>query len=121
MKINKNAWHYKLQRFWRFSPVNNLCSYFWSTVLGVLLFPIVPFLFVTSLFFILLPFIWFFFSDIEWLGVAITVGFFEIMALLFSWVDYRREKNIHDKLSVTREYIKAKKQKICPLIEYVEE
>lgn len=44
VKLSRDAWHYKLQTFvWGSATEGDFCSYFWSTVFSLLMFPIAIF------------------------------------------------------------------------------
>lgn len=174
MKINRNSWHYRLQDALEMDPwkKNNLCSYFWNTVLSMLLGIMVAFpLLGTSL----IVFVWwvtyrsldkvykskhgetfahydkYLFALV--LGtslLAITSGlgalFYNLEPLESAWTVYAaafsmsvicstglyaiikratkdagkyklKPETTDDLLSA---WLKAKKQKICPLIEFTE-
>lgn len=125
MKISVESWHYRLLKSdWLGHVVpNNLCLYFWaviyklvgSVVLGCLGFLFAAGLYLTlfSLFsFIIWPII---FSYSTWvlLGSVAVIG-------LVVWKANNMIKNAPEgsAVSVTTEYVKAKKSKICPNLEF---
>jgi len=117
MKINRKSWHYRIRKFWSFDDARNLCSYFWSTVWATALFPIVPVVALFVLLFLTAP-LWGIWIDSQ--GFNIIIGIFEIFGLCVFWYEYRKEEYKHTvrEPSLVKEFVKAKKQKICPLIEY---
>jgi hypothetical protein len=52
--------------------------------------------------------------------VAVSGATFAIFALLVYFIVRSQEKG-KDVLSLPKEYLKAKKQRVCPIIEFVEE
>ncbi len=109
MKISKRSWHYKLHdERW---PPKTLCTYFWLTVFksallvgvaGVMLGGIgcaVYLAFVlTNIGWMLLPV-----GGLTWLGVR-------------RWL--KRASSPPKPPGVVRSYLRAKKERVCPLIEY---
>lgn len=143
MKVNKNSWHYKLltENFcfisgweeWHIS--NSLCLYFWQVMfrlvsgLGLGLIATSPLVFWGTLLLGLHP------SDLVFFGrLLVGLGIFVTFALTavgaLASIVYAGEF-IRDKLprkeykekesNLFVEYIKAKKNKLCPIIEFVEE
>lgn len=147
MIISKNSWHYKLLQKKSHGVIpTSLCSYFWNVVWTIVKNYIYPFgiliLFsvvvgtgalitvgiyekpeITSVVFIILSFA---------TGLGTLIFTFAIAFLLASL------KNLYDDLTFKREnnksqekvdkqsgllvsYLKAKKQKICPIITFTEE
>jgi len=134
--INKESWHYKLVKFGtdkEYDISNNLCIYFWQCVRG--------FLFGVLAIALTLLFIW-------GLGFALTAPFRSLLphetivacifcvayGLLFfkvagdsvstdHWLaidvfaKLKREEK-ERKPSIIKEYLKAKKQKICPTLTF---
>ena len=127
MKIKRTSWHYKISTFWADSGReekwdDNLCRYFWGVV-GVLF---VSFLYL-CFFGILIRAVGFiihdYFTSPFFISITIMIAFilssmiFPILAIY-----YLREK-IGKPLEIPKanllfEYLKAKKEKVCPLIEY---
>lgn len=120
MKINKNSWHYKVVTLNdKASAPRNLCEYFWTFV----------FLFIVMLsggFFVYLTII----SPIAYFGFGADLGApghgliglsLDIMMLLWvlgCFVHNFFEDSQNSFLKVIREYLKALKDKVCPLIKY---
>lgn len=107
MKISKRSWHYELLHNHN-NPPKNLCTYFWVTVIksaflialtGALIFAagcVVYIFFIhTILGWMLLPA-----GGLIWLGAR------------------RWGKRIPRPPGLIRSYIRAKKERVCPLIEY---
>jgi len=129
MKISINSWHYRyIGRHWDLNP-NNLCSYFWKTVFSIVAWAL-GFVFgsivaVGAAIILAYP-IWQFFFGINdagiilstcaWLGVWFATQYHYRQYLL------RTGKVVEDytvrEPGLTRQYLAAKKRKVCPLIEY---
>lgn len=123
MKINKNAWHYKLWKksFNGSDPPNetDLCRYchkvFWS-VLGLsVFFSMVAFLVGLLCYLVLYLGLW------QHTGMTLLVG--AGLAVLVGTV-YLYDKWLNGKRTVSTgvvgSYLSAKKAKVCPLIEFVD-
>ncbi len=140
MNINRGSWHYKLiVDYCKLNEPKTLCGYFcmlaycilsvlcslFCTValaLGALLF------FVTSALVLASPYIDLFtggyhdvsdnvLSLIAWIALVVFVA---IKTKSFSWI-FSRDNKTKEKTSsinVIFNFIKAKKQKICPIVEY---
>lgn len=138
IKINKNSWHYKVVNFGCTSNndiSNNLCTYFWQFVrgcgigcallLGVILF-IVFASFVIGSLFVPLDVSEAVVAMIIWIVIALS--FKDVIIHHFGsdhWLKRDVFKNLKSKdgqtnrkPSIIKEYLKAKKQKICPIIEF---
>jgi hypothetical protein len=128
MKIRRTSWHFRVYRLlismWTEGPFifegarsnhrpKNLCHYFWTVVLMILLLPI-------------------------WLVVGVVVGIvlglaYGIYLLWDSFAAERRIKraaravrlgklqDVPKQLNLMREFLKARKAKVCPLIKVVDE
>ena len=144
MKISTKSWHYKLRDMYNTEPQRGLCKYFWQTVLLVLGLPF----FGMYKLFIKLPvyvkfallFIYSFSSVVFfWYSLVYqeepNIYFlfllpFVMLGVLFAfvlitWLIVELEQKIkskdNNKISLVKEYIKAKKQKICPILEFVDD
>ncbi|UPW35833.1 hypothetical protein QE320_gp031 [Pseudomonas phage EM] len=133
MKINRKSWHFKLHTMVD-SPIYNqmaygsgtvtLCSYFWQTVLAILLFasftggasivatsvayaliigPATGYILGGSL--AVIGFIW----------IAIAAVFYGIT--VFYRLGKLLNKTSSSKDSILMAYIRAKKEKFCPIVE----
>jgi len=148
MKVNKNSWHYRLltgdifgiQGVNSWNVSSSLCLYFWQVVFmllwkGVALFFLTPFV-INSL--LILPLV-------STLGVittgvivqgdtGLTVLVMELIVIIvfvIVWAGLSLYTFLKDKTDLVGvvekepnlfvEYIKAKKNKLCPIIEFVEE
>lgn len=120
MKIRKSAWHYRFYTFgfesyYEGRITANLCSYFWRTVWGM---------FKTLIIFAILS------------GIVIGLGsivyqfpFYSSSAVValvilivgshYKWRIPRRDSAKREP-GLLRSYLKAKKDKVCPLIEFEE-
>jgi len=129
MKISRSSWHYRLiGKHWDYNP-SNLCSYFWKTVFSIIAWAL-GFVFgsivaVGAAVILAYPVWQFFFgvdpgavmfSTIAWLGVWFATQYHYREYL------YRTGKLTHDytvsEPGLTRQYLAAKKRKVCPLINY---
>ena len=121
MKIKRSSWHYKISLLggWERTQ-DNLCCYFWRLV-GKLAFMFCVFALVSSLLYL-----WF--SNPLVISNTILLLFLICCVALPSLaIWYLREKigkplEIPYKIpreNILFEFIKAKKRKICPLIEYI--
>lgn len=127
MKVSRSSWHYRLWRFGREnsrSEPRDLCRYFWHLALVKVLLPLaVAALAMAGIVGIFVT-IW-----RHPIDAAIVVG--GILGLLVfviavGYLAYRREVREEDrrasgappkKPSLTRQYLAARKRKLCPLIE----
>lgn len=141
-KINRNSWHYNLQyKFFNSGPGETLCSYFWKTIfatisIGFLFFTLTPLILLIAsiaVFTIAIPFfVQEFDSNIIsimvigtfiWI-ITITETFKELNRK-YKWTSnlfnkQKTKKKKHQQSSMIVEYLKAKKDKVCPLIEFVD-
>jgi len=157
MKISKNSWHYRFNKFlagdgnysrWH-GETKTLCGYFWKTVLKISLLPFMAAL-VYTLSFKLGKLFWlevlYGFTneqmkaytlsgwELVWVpafGLLIIAVALTIIIAVPSYIGYRRDihrekKRLRRSLNnepepkpnIAVEYIKAKKRKICPLLDY---
>jgi hypothetical protein len=129
MEISKDSWHYRVQRWCDFTVPNNLCKYFWMTVLAVIgtpaFFLAVGFFVVAGAVLALLPFWWTFAESA--LVLVVIIGSAEIIGL--SWllgqiIQERHEQEIYfgkrerPVPSLSAAWVRAKKQKICPILKF---
>lgn len=148
MKVNKNSWHYRLLtgeifgieglNSWNVS--NSLCVYFWQVVFvllwkGVALFFLIPFV-ING--FLIQPVIFIF----GWITTGIIVKgdigltilimesvvitCFVIVCAGLSLHTFLKNKtdlseDVEKEPNIFVEYVKAKKNKLCPMIEFVED
>ena len=103
MKINKNSWHYRAMDAWRDTEPKSLCGYFWSVVFAPLL---------VAIFGILMMIGW----------CSCRIGDF------FMWLEKKLPEPEQKKprtgltfFEVMGEFLQARKDQVCPLIEYVED
>lgn len=146
MKINTNSWHYKIAEdfgtnSWK-SPSENFCAYFWQVVLGTIAVILICagglVLFCASCYTVfctlLIPIYHVFtnFNLIDSLYLLCWALALEIIIrknIPITWklhdiLYYAPWHNLKAKdmePNILVEYLKAKKQKICPIIEFVEE
>ena len=139
MQISRKSWHYRLYNFnwnfWKDFPEywfqtvaskfggdkpwpheyhpKSLCRYFWFTLLSTLVAPIVA----LAMFFFLF---------------VILLGALPVLGVMYLWDDahaYGRQRRwaqsggpqtTKPRAGLVVEYIKARKQKVCPIIELVD-
>lgn len=110
MRISKRSWHYNLHD--PENPPKNLCTYFWSCVikLAVLINLAGLLLFLIG---------WLVYKGL----VQTNIGWILLPAVGLVWLGERRwrkrKKRTPKPPGVARSYIRAKKERICPLIEYI--
>lgn len=131
MKVSRNSWHYRLWKYGR-EPYGgeprDLCRYFWHILLMKILVPIVVIgLVITGIVAILVS-VW-----NHPLDAAIVVGIALGLVVLLVAVGYfhqRREDREEERRNsgaprkepgLARQYLAARKRKLCPLIEVVDE
>lgn len=131
MKVNRNSWHYRLWKFGRDSPrakPRDLCHYFWHIALIKVLFPLTVIAFaLLGVAYVCLT-IWR--NPFETAIVLVmTIVIVAFIAGVVIWFKRKEEREVEEKLglrpakepSVVRQYLAARKQKLCPLIEVVDE
>lgn len=145
MKLSTASWPYRLYVWLWEHPPKDLCRLFWGCIVAVLLAPVVLAVVgmkklpsnarkvVVGVFIA---------ANLVWLGVtivlavienpwnllfipALMVGVFLLLGALFlglDWMHHRRKNRAGSSSSgVVRSYLKARKRRVCPLIEVVEE
>ena len=116
MKINRKSWHYKVSNLFTDyeSRLDNLCVYFWRLIGTIVLFSVLSVLAVIGVIvYFVSPFI---------ISTTIMVLFIvSSMVLPVLAIYYFREKFGTPEIAKANllfDYIKAKKKRVCPLIEY---
>ena len=119
MKIKRNSWHSKISNFGKKYPgeyPDNLCKYFWRFV-GKIVFLLWAITITVSLIFI-------YFTNPFWICTTIVILWFVLsifLSILVIWF-VRKKFGVPPEIpgeNFVIEYIKAKKEKICPFIEYI--
>ena len=120
MKVSRKSWHYKLRSLGSYQYSDTLCSYFWGVV-GKILICILVLMFISV-------YCWILYLDITFrifsMGVVIT-----LLALFLSITSidfyrskfkykYRYDPSLQNNILI--DYIKAVKNKICPIIEFID-
>jgi hypothetical protein len=121
MKIRKSAAHYKMTAYIFDYPSHSLCLYFWQSVWSVLvIFLFFPLVLLIVFLFALTPFISVFLEPLRSAGFAAAI--IEVVMLVGFWLEYRKQTypKKHQEPTVIGEYIRAKKEKICPILEFVD-
>ena len=122
MKIRENAWHH---RFYRWGHLNdfvygqtNLCNYFWRVVLGICIMVFIGTVLAAAVSGLGIVFYKHFLpSCIVTVIIAATFG-----ALCFkSNLNHKRRLAGYKKPEpgLLRSYLKAKKDKVCPIVTFV--
>lgn len=132
MKVKNTSWHYRLWKLGResYSEPHNLCKYFWHIALIKILLPLalvgMVLVGVGSL-------IWVIWNNpltsaLVVLFTAIGIGFVVLAYLVWPRAQNRWDQRSQRKAatppkepSVVRQYLKAKKSRVCPLITVVKE
>lgn len=131
MKIRSDSWHYRLWRFGRESPYSkpvDLCRYFWHILLVKIMLPLALVAVVLLLFGLLIYVI----ATNLVISTMVALGIGALIVLVIFGVVLDRRANAKEALygpkpkkvkepSLVREFLKARKQKICPLIEVIDE
>lgn len=138
MNINTNSWHYNVIRESIFSgtPSSNLCSYFWQVVgrlfSAVLLGTVAAFIIATPFIFLTETLGTNLLTSVAGLLGAITwaFAFFIVCVVLVEYLRDLAAKGIRSlgrydedgfrEPNLVLEYIKAKKEKMCPVITFVD-
>lgn len=117
MKISKKSWHYRWLLFMNQYKIDNmpksLCGYFWSLVIS---------LFGVPVFFVAV-------SPVILFGCICAGLYYSYWWIVDKYKNHRDKKRIargepvckHREPSLFRKWLKAKKEKVCPLIEFTEE
>ncbi len=143
MEISRKSWHYKRANSFNFVPSKSLCLYFWQVVWGVvfwwILLPVSVVIFTVALFGCLPLAVGTFLIDVfgyvetgpKWVKALWGFGagylfFLTFFTLMGAFAYYRKVKSRKDSTTKKEDnlfiaYIKAKKRKICPLIEFTYE
>ena len=120
MQVKRSSWHYKISNlFCSWEKLNDsICIYFWRLI-GTILF-----LSFAVFFFSVLIYTWF--IEPLWISNTIAASFVFLSFILpFFAIYYLRSwrGDLSTELpyeNIIVEYIKAKKNKICPLIKYID-
>lgn len=146
MKISTKSWHYRLCRKVFSNPSNSLCIYFWQiptaavvyAVATVFTFSLVGLVVAMYIAFLSMP-ILLNFMGIDWVG-TLLLGCVSMVIWLATlkevydhyyrcswdkvlWESTQKEKRLKEDYTkkppnLVFEYLKAKKDKICPTIEF---
>ena len=131
MKISKKSWHYRLISFFYTKPERNLCAYIQELLISFLMLFCLLFISVAAVIglgfgigYATLYFIGI--SDIAiWKSILVSVVESLILVGSITLYEKRKVKKLLEEIegkepkeSLVLNYIKAKKEKICPLIEF---
>ncbi len=133
MKINKKSWHYKAISKLGFTPSKSFCMYFWQIpLIGMYLIVAIAIgvlAICATLNAVLAPiafmFAWDGYFELAFegdrVGAELLAGVVWFLYVLFGRAIYRHHHPVgfaKKEPSIIVEYIKAKKQKICPILEF---
>jgi hypothetical protein len=119
LKIKKSSWHYKIRNFGNDWTIENdtLCRYFWAFIFKCIM------IIVGTGFFVSIVYAFFdspFTAAITIMSLFI-ISIFGVPILFITWMRRKYGQPIElPKEHLVLKYIKAKKHKICPLIEYID-
>lgn len=134
MEINEKSWHFRLVRFTTYQSARNisdyggtLCKYFWLVVYAIVvnIFKAAVVLFLVWLFiYNPVSYIWApddskLFLIFMWASFFVLVGI--VFAVFFIRDKLRNRNRVHKvkQPNIVIEYLRAKKQKFCPVIKIV--
>lgn len=140
MKVNVNSWHFRTVCRMNFTPSRSLCVYFWqvvwSTFMLYLVFPaILLIILIGGIAAMPIPvgdfILWIFDAGVSLEGLnsyllRLGVGYAGIILVVVFWIGYAYLKERRVKVVEKKEdgifvsYVKAKKSKICPIIEFTD-
>lgn len=147
IKVSKNSWHYRLYVSVWDSPPKDLCRFFWGTIaamflhvadfiggilarLGTGFWRAVLFLFMIGMFIFLAVVIVLATIENPWFPLilmgcmAAVAALLAIVGLLIVYLvdrDKEEQKEGASTPTIAWEFVKAKKQRVCPLIEVIDE
>lgn len=134
MEINEKSWHFRLVRFTTYQSARNisdyggtLCKYFWLVVYAIVvnIFKAAGVMFLVWLF-IYNPVSYIWAPDdskllliFMWVSLFVLVGI--VFAIFFIRDKLRNRNRVHKvkQPNIVIEYLRAKKQKFCPVIKIV--
>ena len=138
MKVSRQSWHYRWLKFIRFEIPRNLCSYFWTMVWSFLFIPVAILTALAVVFLLTLPLWAWLTNDAALQEIAMGIGIIEILLLtvnLFFIVRDRKREEAYElrwknrylpqeprkvgRGSILKAWLKARKAKVCPMIEIV--
>ena len=125
MRISEDSWHFRLIGFMDFNHPRNLCAYCWKTVWAVLL----GILFSAGLVTFFGGPIWYWLNPEYPFALAVVAGVAEVALVCFfiyQYLDYKgwiptlpeREPRAPKPPGLIKSWLKAKHDKICPLLEF---
>ena len=125
MEIRKNSWHYWFYKFadgGRYTSSTNLCRYFWRVVLGLLLATLCCAVVVGLVGGAGLLFYLHTAASFMVLGaIGVVVGLCFLASHISNKLEDRRwaAGYVKPKPGLLRSYLKAKKDKVCPIVTFV--
>lgn len=129
MKVSTNSWHYRLHKFLQNEIPKSLCAYFWKLVFSVLHITVA---FIGVCFFLVAIGVLILWYPFEISGYKLIHPVLEVIvafitglgaSALVGYIVYMTKRKISDDTTpdgVIMAYFKAKKAKVCPIIEIVD-
>ena len=129
MKVSTNSWHYRLHKFLQNEIPKSLCAYFWNLVFSVLHITVA---FIGVCFFLTCIGVLILWYPFEISGYKLIHPVLEVIvafitglgaSALVGYTVYMTKRKISDDTTpdgVIMAYFKAKKAKVCPIIEIVD-
>lgn len=123
MEIKTSSWHYRFLQWMHCQPPQTLCTYFWSVV-GMMILFVAMWSIAGLIVFALSAPIWGLIamlvnSEFSYRGLPLAMLMLEIGVCIITGVAYGYDKAKETSfVHVTGKYLKAKKDKVCPLITY---
>lgn len=136
MNISRKSWHYKLIDLYIFDPSESLCVYFWQVILFSLISLLLVVFVCTAIWMIIITpifsMLWalpvhgfeyaisdeYAYSGLVGSGIAMFTieAIVMVMALLYYVFKKLTSRTYHILPDFASEYVKAKKEKVCPRI-----
>ncbi len=124
MRIKKSSWHYKLNMLGDHTQSKTLCTYFWCSIFKILGLTFI-FSFASLILYSIGMTTYDYWTSLFFGMITVILLFILFSACLPSLVIHFLRKISKKPLetqcsNIAMEYIKAKKRKVCPIIEYVD-
>lgn len=118
MKISRTSWHYKVSNFSECENRNdNLCNYFWRLAFKLVVFTMVFALLVLFVTAVALG------PELRLFLAVVLYCIASVLLPVFAVSKFREKMGTNSEVpgeSILKEFIKAKKNKLCPIIKYVD-
>ena len=136
MNIKTSSWHYRFVNYMFTNVPHSLCPYFWKVVWGLMIVTGISLLFLAASFSTGMIILEFFAVNIglvatiaaPFVGIfAIVITIVVMVFIAISWESMKTKlrnkkwsKSHENKPSLVGSYIKARKEKICPTLNFVD-